>query len=288
MALRDGTASRGGGGGWARTLRRALTHPLTFPVWAFMAAWSLLTLKQQRIDADLSVASVGTLADRIMGANLAGEGVRASWSYDLYGVEGEGAGGAGGVRGAGGAWRVIDTNPDSADELTRLWQDSPERIVQVVVVLEDEFAGAVAFTNRRMRDRMTLAPFTERTLTPQQRGEIRRASVDHMLLVYPGAELDADIAERIARLRGGDTDRERRLWIGYAVDAGLPVGAVMATLAGLRGLLAFSALSRRPRGWWRRRHGRCAGCDYPLAGIAGDHCPECGAPITPAGGAAKR
>lgn len=59
----------------------------------------------------------------------------------------------------------------------------------------------------------------------------------------------------------------RPLWPGFAANT--VVYAIVVAMV-WRG-------PGRVRGWLRRRHGRCAGCGYDLAGLAsGTTCPECG------------
>lgn len=72
----------------------------------------------------------------------------------------------------------------------------------------------------------------------------------------------------------------RRVPLGKVVASG--VGGPFWALVPL--LLAWPALAfvRGPiRRWRRRRRGCCTSCGYPLAGLPGPRCPECGKAASP-------
>lgn len=253
---------RTGRTGRARRAWRAARHPLTIPLWGVIAAWSFRSLHEQRTFGGVTLTSLGRLAEDVLGGHgIAGQTL--AWPFDLYGV------------GTGDAWRIIDTNVHSADELTRLWQEQPELVVQVAIVLEDEWRGLVAFTRLRTTDRVTITPFTDRTLSADEQGAVRRAAVDYMLLESPSGVLSRERAGRIAHLRSADAGGSGRVWRGYAVNAGLVVGLVMTTLS-LARAAAMTPTFARARARRRRRRGLCVGCAYPITGVVGGVCPECG------------
>jgi hypothetical protein len=247
---------------------RTLRHPLALPLWAGVLLWSMRTLQIQRLRSDsLSLSTLGWLLDSVAGSN-AGAPVNDTFEHELYAVRDP------------GHWRIIDTNVDSADELTRLLSSEPERVVQVNVELVTISSGLVACTARETRDRVTFAPFSSWTPSDDDREQMRRAAVDHAILRFPGPALDNDQVNRVARLRAADTGGSARVWSGYAVNVGLVVGGVMTMLTLARAITATPGWPRRVRNRRRVASGRCVRCAYPVRDLPSGVCPECGTPVS--------
>lgn len=236
------------------------------PVWFVVGSWAGITIFEQRGVGRLTLQSV----QRLINEQISPDGafvITDAWTYDdLYAVS------------QGDRWRILDMNLESADEFSRLWQNEPERLVQVLVVLTRERTGLMADTRRFVRDRVTLAPFTSRTLSPQEAAAIRDATVDHLVRDHPELVPQA-WSGRIGALRSSDVDEASTVWWGYAVDAAAVVGTAMTgvTLVGVLG--GAVEAGRRARERRRGRRGLCPACGYSLAGVDGSVCPECGARI---------
>lgn len=75
-----------------------------------------------------------------------------------------------------------------------------------------------------------------------------------------------------------------QLNIQYAQCSWVPhmwmLGAVLNVATMSVGVFMCRLGVSRGRAAWRRRHGRCAYCNYPTWCIRGDRCPECGGRVT--------
>lgn len=175
------------------------------------------------------------------------------------------------VQDPGGSRHVISPN-DSADELSRLSQLAPERLVQASYVQEHWDDGPWAPWFRREVDLIALtAMHTGDTPSPDTAVAAREflaAALDDM-----GRPREAALA------RQGGQNQHAFLWWGVAHDFVLGSLALVA-LAGAARLPGELARRRRDRAM---KHRRCPACGYDLSGHdARAACPECGRPGAPA------
>ncbi|MBX3405406.1 MAG: hypothetical protein KF869_01475 [Phycisphaeraceae bacterium] len=83
---------------------------------------------------------------------------------------------------------------------------------------------------------------------------------------------DRVLAGAVSAYAKDETSYTRTLWLGVLGDL-----SILAAFAAI----IFSLVKLRREVRWRRP-GHCTECDYDLAGLAADTCPECGAAANPA------
>lgn len=161
---------------------------------------------------------------------------------------------------------------DSADELSRLSQLAPERLVQASYIQEHWDDGPWAPWFRRKVDLIALtAMHTGDTPSPDTAAAAREflaTTLDDM-----GRPREAALA------RQGGQNQHAFLWWGVAHDF-LVGGLSLLALAGVVRLPGELARRRRDRAV---KHRLCPGCGYDLSAHAAHAaCPECGRPSGPA------
>lgn len=169
-------------------------------------------------------------------------------------------------------YRVVNTDLESMDDITRMLRETPERVFLVRWSgLQHREIGLYAPTERRTRawctveraDAMRVDSITERRIVD--------VFIPFLRSTYGGA-YGSTAAALSASTR---VDRTVPILAGYVHNsfAGLALVAFVFSLG-------WVPRSRATYIAWKRRRaaalGRCSKCGYSIAGLAAPVCPECG------------
>jgi hypothetical protein len=162
-------------------------------------------------------------------------------------------------------WELCDTESESWDRLSRVLQDSPQRVVNLGRDVRIERTGIYALTGETRIQRLVVARMDTDPATPAL-----TAADDAALRALYCDYLDSlsDDKTLSSQIRAGDVVQSRTLWPGVLHN--------FIALAALLGLA--TSLTGLPR-WLRslrRQPWQCRGCGYDLRGSDGAKCPECG------------
>jgi len=168
----------------------------------------------------------------------------------------------------GGAYRALDLDAESADELAMVLGSAPETVVTVTIFRRSRAFGlifGVAVRERSWVSARRSGDVWEGVRTPRE------------VLDATAAALERDGASPApAWIPRGEERRTRVLWRGIAGTA-----AWFAALAVFVASLGWIGDRRRARRLARLGKGACPQCGYDLRGTTGAadlaRCPECGA-----------
>lgn len=165
--------------------------------------------------------------------------------------------------------RLIDTDTDSWDEVSRLMKRSPQHLLIASYKVSTLESGFWAVTGKKESHTIEFE-FPPGSFTQEETGRARQMFADYNVSRFgPGYEPQA------AFIRGGDTFSSLRLWRGYVHNAA-------AAVLGLTLLYSLMWVPRTPawfrfrRGQRRMRRGQCPQCGYNTRGLREPRCPECG------------
>jgi hypothetical protein len=174
------------------------------------------------------------------------------------------------VRGDNGSLSVIDPEVDSMDGATRALAERPRRTLLLTYEPLSWSRGFWAPMHR-----------TEKHLVKMSFGEdltsAERAAARKMFVERSGAADFLSLAD-LRTLVERDIDESRVIWTGWLHNAGA-IAALGLFLLSLRWVPRVPGWIRAKVGSERLSRGVCPRCQYALAGLTGDRCPECGAVI---------
>jgi len=171
-------------------------------------------------------------------------------------------------------------NPDaeSWNEMSALLAVRPRDVFEIRYQLARSFeSGLYAPTVRTTTWRVTVSPLEQvggaaPPLDPKEAGDVQA-----VFLRWLSDQENGRFASDAARIAQGRTIESRVLWYGCLHNA-LALAALLLflySLAWIPRAPGWIASTRRQR---RLARGRCPQCGYPIDGLPGRVCPECGAP----------
>lgn len=174
------------------------------------------------------------------------------------------------VREDDGSLSVIDPDVDSMDSATRALAERPRRTLLLTYEPLSWSRGFWAPMHRTERHIVKMS-FGE-DLTPDERGQARKMFVERC----GAADLLSltDLRTLVER----DIDESRVIWTGWLHNAGAIVVLGLFLLS-LRWVPRVPGWIRAKVGSERLSRGVCPKCQYALAGLTADRCPECGSAL---------
>lgn len=179
-----------------------------------------------------------------------------------------------------GGFRVIDENAHSWDELSKLAVDRPGDVIQCELVYRRGLEGLFAPTKRVSVVYLELTGWSySKSFSHQELAEARRVFVETARA--EGWISDVELADSAWAVAGErPVGHIETLWSGYLQNVATAAALVLAPYAVNFGLVpclwGLPATLRARRRHTRLSRGLCPRCRYPLHGLAGNKCPECG------------